>query len=154
MAVLLIRPESLLSPSFQMSFAAVVALVAFYESLGADLWRRLGEGHWRGRVMLYLAGLALTTLIASAATGLIALHHFGRLPHFSLLANLLAVPMTAFWIMPWAVLAVLLMPFGGAEIALIPMGWGVEAVIAIAAAIAGWPKADRKSRSATAQMAG
>ncbi|MBL24629.1 MAG: metal-binding protein [Rhodospirillaceae bacterium] len=141
MLVLLLRPESLLSPSFQMSFAAVIALVAFYESLGPDLWQRLGEGRWTSKLTLYFVGLALTTVIASFATGLIALHHFGRLPHFGLLGNLLAVPLTAFWIMPWAVLGVILMPFGLTSVALVPMGWGVDLVIAIAGTIAGWPQA-------------
>ena len=141
MVVLLIKPESILGPSFQMSFAAVIALVAFYESLGPEIWRRFGEAGIVRKFLLYVTGLSLTTIIATVATGLIALHHFGRLPHFGLIGNLLAVPLTAIWIMPWAVLAVILMPFGLAFLALEPMGWGVDGVLFIAKLVAAWPNA-------------
>ena len=54
----------------------------------------------------------VVSFVAGFATGVFALYHFGRIAHFSLAANLLAVPLTAFWIMPWAVIAMALMPFG------------------------------------------
>jgi competence protein ComEC len=54
---------------------------------------------------------------------------------------MLAVPLTAVWIMPWAVVAFLLMPFGGERLALVPMGWGVEAMLWIARWVADWPGA-------------
>jgi competence protein ComEC len=141
MVVLLYRPESTLSPSFQMSFAAVVALVAFYEGLGPSIWQHLGEASPLRRFIFYLLGLSLTTIIATVATGLIALHHFGRIPHFGLVANLIAVPLTAFWIMPWAVLSVVLMPLGLENFALEAMGWGVGSVIAVAEWVSNWPNA-------------
>jgi len=141
MAILLLTPESLLGASFQMSFSAVVGLVAVYETL-----RRKGvfehpPRSWLGKVGRYVAGVALTTAIAGLATGVFAAYHFNRVADFSLAANLIAVPLTALWIMPWAVVAYLLMGFGLESFALVPMGWGIEIVIATAHEVAHWPGA-------------
>lgn len=138
--ILLTTPESLLGASFQMSFAAVVALVSVYEQGWRPMKGRFGSG-WPGRLALYFGGVALTTLIAGAVTGLFAMYHFGRITHFGLAANLLAVPMTALWIMPWAVVSLLLMPFGLEALGLVPMGWGIEQVIGIADTVGHWPGA-------------
>lgn len=140
-AVLLLAPESLLGASFQMSFAAVVALVAFYEAARGRMQRLRSNlsGGLLGRSAVYAVGVAATTIIASVATGLIGLHHFGRIAVYGLPANLLAVPVTALWIMPWAVISVLLMPFGLDGPGLVAMGWGIDAVLQIAETVAGWP---------------
>ena len=138
-AILLLHPESLLSASFQMSFAAVTALVAAYEALRLKSLTRRGEMGLAGRAGLYLAGVALSSVVAILATAPFAVHHFNRLAWFGLAANLAAVPLTAFWIMPWALDAFLLMPLGWEAAALTPMGWGTEALIAVAETVAGWP---------------
>jgi competence protein ComEC len=124
-----------------MSFAAVLALVAAYEGMRQP-WRewRAGSG-WGRRVALYLAALALSTLIAGTATGIIALHHFGRYSQYGLVANLIAIPLAGFWIMPWGVLACVLMPFGLEQLALAPMGWGIDLMLGAARTVASWPGA-------------
>ena len=143
-AVLSLAPESLLSASFQMSFAAVIALIAAYEFLregrGAWFagWRGLGP---LGRGAGYLGGVAATSLIAGLATAPFALYHFNRVAWFGLAANMIAVPLTALWIMPWALVAFCLMPLGLERLALVPMGWGIEAMLAVAHAVAAWPGA-------------
>lgn len=141
--VLAIAPESLLGASFQMSFAAVVGLVAFYEALREPA-RGLRAAFGRGmvaRLGLYAAAVATTTVIASFATGLVALHHFGRIAIYGLPANMLAVPLTALWIMPWAVIAAVLMPLGLEGLPLTMMGWGIDGLLWIAGGISGWPGA-------------
>ena len=141
-AVLLMAPESLTGPSFQMSFAAVIALVATYEGVGGAFARLRGEHGGLGRRLLaYGLAVALTTLVAGMATAPFALYHFNRVAMFGLAANLGAVPVTALWIMPWATLAYLLAPLGLETLALVPMGWGIDAVLAIARAVAAWPGA-------------
>ena len=140
-AVLLVQPESLLSASFQMSFAAVVALVAAYEALRDRLvsWREhSGPVRKSGR---YVVGVGLTTVIAGLATAPFAVYHFNRLAAYGLVANLVAVPITAFWIMPFGLLALCLMPVGLDQYALVPMGWGIDALIAVARTVSGWPGA-------------
>lgn len=144
--VLTLAPESLLSPGFQMSFAAVIALIAAYEGLrGAGLGRGLAErGGWpgqAGRLLLYGGAVFSTTVIAGLATAPFAAFHFQRVVDYGLVANLVAVPLTSFWIMPLGLLGYLLMPLGLEHLALQPMGWGIALVDRVAAAVAGWPGA-------------
>lgn len=141
MVVLLVSPEELMGPSFQMSFAAVVAMIAAYESTQTQRLRWRSESGWGGRAALYIGGLVFTSLIATLATGPYSIYHFNRIAVYGVIANMIAVPLTGLWIMPWAVLTVVLMPFGAEEIALIPMGWGIDAIIMLAAYIADWPGA-------------
>ncbi len=151
--VLLIQPESLLGPSFQMSFAAAIALVAAYEAATErGIWRRDGDrSGWAGRgIALYVAGVSFTTLVASLATAPFVLYHFNQVAKFGLLANLVAVPITALWVMPAAMLSFLLLPFGWEKLALIPMGWGTEQVIRAADWVAGLPEATEILPSAPA----
>ena len=137
-AVLVAAPESLLGPSFQMSFAAAMALIATYELAGGPLarWQSAG-GAWR-RPALYVVGVLLTTLVAGLATGPFAAFHFNRIADYSLVTNLAAVPITAFWIMPWGMLAFLLLPFDAEQLALVPMSWGIDTVVALAHEVASW----------------
>lgn len=110
--ILVATPEALLSVSFQMSFAAVTALVAAYEVLAPKLapWRRrAGLGK---RMALYFLGVVLTTLIAEAAIAPFSAYHFNQLTSYGLIANLVAVPLMAFVVMPLGLLALLLMPLG------------------------------------------
>jgi competence protein ComEC len=140
MVVLLTTPDALTGPSFQMSFAAVVALIAAYETAWVRRWSR-GEGGRLSRLGHHVGGLALTSLIATAATAPYAIYHFNRMSDYGLVANLLAVPLTSFWVMPWAVGAFLLMPLGMEWLALTPMGWGIDGILAIARSVAAWPGA-------------
>lgn len=142
LVILIVQPESLLGPSFQMSFAAVTALIVCYEAISErrryDVYGTSPVPPWLRKAGLYLAGVALTTLIAGLATAPFAVFHFNRFADYGLAANLLAVPVTALWVMPWAVMAFLLMPFGIETLALTPMGWGVDVIISVAETVAGW----------------
>ena len=136
--VLLLFPESILGPSFQMSFAAVVALIAAWESLrGRFIAWRTGAGFVR-RIFLELGAVCLTTLVAGFASAPYALYHFNRFTLYGLAANLVAIPLTSFWIMPWAVLAFLLFPLGLERLALVPLGWGCDWLLVIGQTVAGW----------------
>lgn len=144
--VLIAAPESLTGASFQMSFAAVIALIAGWEA-AAGWRRRLAEraertkNRWFWKLLVGFGSSLATTLIASIATGAFAAYHFNRLSFLGVVANLLGVPLTGFWIMPLGLLAMLLMPLGLEKFALVPMGWGVEGLNAIAAHVAAWPQA-------------
>ena len=144
--VLTVAPESLTGASFQMSFAAVVALIAAWEA-AAGWRRRLHERadrarhRWLWRLAAAIAASLATTLIASIATGAFAAYHFNRLSLLGVVANLLGVPLTGFWIMPWGLVAMLLMPLGLERFGLVPMGWGVEGLNSIAKYVGSWPDA-------------
>lgn len=105
--VLLLWPESLAGPSFQMSFAAITALVALHEHprVRALLMRRdEGVAQRFGRIVL---GLILTGLAVEIALTPIALYHFHKAGLYGALANLVAIPLTTFIIMPLEALALL-----------------------------------------------
>ena len=141
--VLLVAPESLLGPSFQMSFAAVMALIAGHEALpgGFRAWAHHGVGSWFGRPFRYLAAIVFASILAIAATAPFAVYHFNRFSTYALLANAVAVPLTDVWIMLWALVVLMLLPFGLEGLALPPMGWGIDAMIWTAKAVAGLPGA-------------
>jgi competence protein ComEC len=122
-----------------MSFAAVVGLIAVYETgVGQRPDRFAGLDR---RFALYVGGVALTTLVASLATAPFAIYHFGRLPTYGVLGNLIAVPLTAFWIMPLGLLGLLLLPIGLDGTCFMLMGKGIDLVLGVAATIAQWPGA-------------
>lgn len=180
MAILLVQPESLLRASFQLSFSAVVALIAAFEAwrsfrawiarrqahetdlpaaeqddargidegLGAAAPQPSGPGRtrgakrrWIGTGAIYGAEIVTATLISSVATAPLLIYHFGRFADYGVAANLVAIPLAGLWIMPWAVAAYALMPFGLEQLAMTPMGWGIHVVIATARAVAAWPGA-------------
>jgi competence protein ComEC len=136
--VLLIRPESLLGASFQMSFSAVVALIAAYEWARPMFAAGRGDGSRAKRLGLYFASVLFTTLIAGLATMPFAAFHFNRIAVYGLAANALAVPITALWVMPSALLAYLLAPLGLEGWGLLPMTWGIDAVRWIAHTVSSW----------------
>lgn len=111
--ILLFTPESLLSVSFQLSFAAVLALICAYEAGIDKAVRRLEQSE---SVLLYLLafalGILLTSLIAGVATAPFAAYHFKRIANYTLLGNLLTTTVAAAWVMPSLFAAVMLMPFG------------------------------------------
>ncbi|HEX3954329.1 MAG TPA: ComEC/Rec2 family competence protein [Stellaceae bacterium] len=139
LVVLLLDPASLVGVSFQMSFGAVVALVAVYETWGARLGHLFHRGSFARKALGYCGAVAVTTCVATLGTEPFAIYHFHHLVLYSPLANVLAVPISALWTLPWGVVACLLMPFGLERLALAPMGWGIDATIAIAQWVAVLP---------------
>jgi competence protein ComEC len=139
-AILIAAPEGLLGPSFQMSFAAVVALIACYERWAARKPELEPPGVAR-RWLRGFAALALTSLVAGLATAPFGMYSFNRFTVYGLAANMIAVPVTDLWVMPWALLAMLAMPFGLEAWPLAAMGWGVDLVHWVARTVAGWPGA-------------
>lgn len=139
--VMALRPESLLGAGFHMSFAAVLALIAIYEVL-RDQRGFIWQTAVRRNVSGYAMGLVVTSIVAGAATSLIAAYHFGRVAQFGLAGNVVAVPLTGFIIMPAGLLALLLMPFGLEAVLLKLMGLGIEGVMAAAKAVTSLPGAE------------
>jgi len=113
LAILLVAPESLFDPSFEMS---LVALVALYEWLSGRSRERLGDVSLLWRTLrkgwALISGAAVTTLVAGTAITPFAIYHFHRMTHYGLIANLIAAPLVSLLIMPMAVLSLIAMPFG------------------------------------------
>ncbi|WP_208948225.1 ComEC/Rec2 family competence protein [Segnochrobactrum spirostomi] len=157
LAVMAARPSSVLNAGFQMSFAAVIALVAAFEAIAARRRRQddaeapswlgavvsLGPGSGAAAkgvrfVVLWGFGLVATSLLAGLASGPIAAYHFHRAAPLSLVANLAAAPVISLVIMPAAVLSVVAMPFGLESLPLAAMGAGIEIMVAISDRVAAW----------------
>ncbi|MEO9877145.1 MAG: ComEC/Rec2 family competence protein [Anderseniella sp.] len=158
--VLMIAPQAVLTPSFQMSFLAVMGLIAGYELLGG--WQTRFRAGLSARplyqrllifVLLMLIGLSSTTIIASAFTTLPAAFHFNRFAAWSLPANLLAMPVVTFLVMPAAVASVCAMPFGLEHWPLQFMARGLEAVQAVAVMVSSWPGATKVAGTMVPQIA-
>ncbi|MBL4749574.1 MAG: ComEC family competence protein [Amylibacter sp.] len=129
--LLVIRPESLMQAGFQMSFAATTALVASFEFLKHQRhWQALQFG--RGWFLQPFMALFISSLIAGAATAPFAAFHFNQFAQFGLIANLGSVPVMGLLVMPSAVLAGLLAPFGLEALPFWIMGKGVEWILAVA----------------------
>lgn len=138
--LMLISPQEVPGVSFQMSFSAVLALISGYEVLRPWL-RRLHGKKLHNRLLSHIAALALTSTLAGVASAPYGAYHFGHLQLYFVISNMVAVPLTAFWVMPAGMIGLALMPIGLDQLALIPMGWGVEMVVWIATTTASWPAA-------------
>ena len=139
LAIVLLSPEAVLSASFQMSFGATLALIAAYEAIRAPLGGWAARARWWHRPAVYFFAIAFTSLVAGIATGPFSLYHFNRFADFGLIANLIAVPLTGLWVMPWGLIALVLMPFGAEEAALVPMSLGLDGIAATARMVSAWP---------------
>lgn len=145
--VLLLQPEALLNPSFQMSFAATLALVALYErhvSLIATppLPGGGAVAHFSERTLRWLMLGAAASLVAGIATAAYGAFHFHRVAPYSIVANLLTMPLISLVIMPGALLAVFLLPFGYDVYGWKIMGWGIDGMLTVAQWVAALPGAD------------
>jgi len=141
LAIMLVNPFAVTGASFQMSFAAVAGLVAFYETFREPLsaWYR-DAGFWR-RSAVHVAGIVFTTVVSTVGTTPFTVFHFNRFAVYSVAANIVAVPITGLWVLPWAMLSCALMPFGLEAWTLAPMGWGIEVIAEIARIVTSWPGA-------------
>jgi len=133
--VLLFRPEALAGPSFQMSFAAVTAIVAFHSAPWA---RRLLERREEGmlaRMGRGLLGIIATGLAVECALIPIALFHFHRAGLYGVGANIVAIPLTTFLIMPLEAIALMLDSAGLGRPFWFLCGASIDALLALAHAV-------------------
>ena len=146
-AVLMLAPESIVHPSFQMSFAATLALVALFEQLSPLLARppvagNSAFGRMTERVGRWILLGAATSLAAGLATAVYAAFHFHRVAPYGLIANVLAMPALSFVIMPMGLISVLLQPFGYDALGWKVMGGGIDLMLSIARWVAALPGAE------------
>lgn len=144
--VLVLEPEQAVSASFQMSFLAVMGLASFFEwwnrrvdneqQVAGPLWVR-----WARKGILFVLASAITSLIAGSLSGIAAAHHFGRIAPYGVVANALALPIVSVAVMPMALLATVLMPFGLEKLPLLVMERGLNVVMTISDWVSTWPHA-------------
>jgi competence protein ComEC len=144
MVVMLVAPEAVVHPSFQMSFAATLGLVALMDrekpllSGGQDSSGVARAALWGGREIVILL---LASLVAGLATMPYAAYHFHRATPYGLLANVLAMPIVSGLVMPAGLLGLLAMPFGFDGVFWRLMEFGIGWMIAVAQWVAALPGA-------------
>ncbi|NGX94931.1 MAG: ComEC/Rec2 family competence protein, partial [Candidatus Afipia apatlaquensis] len=144
MIVLVIAPEALVHPSFQMSFAATLGLVALIQIGMPNLFASPDNSQvaraalWGGREITMLA---LASLVAGFATMPYAAFHFHRVTPYGVLANLAAMPVVSILVMPAGLLGLLAMPFGFDGVFWRLMDVGIGWMVAVSQWVAALPGA-------------
>jgi competence protein ComEC len=145
--ILILSPEQALAASFQMSFLAVMGLAAFFE-----YWQRWQEKEYteikqaawqryaKSALLIAVASI-FTSVIAGGLSSIAALHHFGRVAPYGVVANALALPIVSVVVMPTALLATLAMPFGLSHWPLKILEVGLQAVMWVSDFVATLPGA-------------
>ena len=146
LVILAVAPASLIDVGFQMSFAAVVALVS-----GVEAWRNWRRARLIGTeprpggsvriAIAFLGTIALTTLIATAAVAPFAAFYFHKSTQYGILANLAAVPICNLLVMPAALATLIAMPVGLEAWPLQAMGLGIDTMTWVASRVAAIPGA-------------
>lgn len=135
--VLLLWPESLVGPSFQMSFAAVLSIVALHNSVWVRSFLAPREERWIATIARRGAMLLLTGLVIEIALMPIVLFHFHRAGLYGAFANVVAIPLVTFASMPLIALALLLDLVGAGG----PVWWLAGKSLELLLAIARWTAA-------------
>ena len=125
MVILLVRPESLVGPGFQMSFAATLALVVTFKRFNSWFPHKF---NWaKGPAALFVS-----SFVAGLATAPISAAHFNQISQLGLFANLLSVPMMTLLVAPCALLAVVLAPLGLEAIGFVGVDYGLRWIVFVA----------------------
>jgi competence protein ComEC len=138
--ILALMPQSLLEAGFQMSFAATAALIGFYE-------RRVPQRRFQNWPvfaafpLIFLTEIGLTTVFASLAVDPLAAYHFHRVAIYSVIGNILAIPVVTLVIMPLVLLTLIAIPLGLEALPLTVMFYGLDAMLGVARFTAGLPGA-------------
>ncbi len=142
MIVLVLAPESLVHPSFQMSFAATLGLVALVQIGMPNLFASPDHSTtarialWGGREIVTLL---LASLVAGLATTPYAAFHFHRITPYGVLANLGAMPVVSALVMPAGLMGLVAAPFGLDRVFWWLMGIGIDWMNAVAQWVAALP---------------
>jgi len=139
--VMLLWPEAVVGPSFQMSFAAVIAIIALHASVPVRRFLAPREESWLGRQARLLAMLLLTGVVIELALTPIGLFHFHKSGVYGALANVIAIPLTTFVTMPLIALGLALDTLGLGAPAWWLCGKSLELLLGLAHWVAGQPGA-------------
>lgn len=141
LVILALWPETLLDIGFQMSFAAVTALVAAYEELRRRQRAGVGGHGALMRVGLFLGGIVVSTVVAGLAVAPFSAYYFHQSQQYAALANVVAIPICNLVVMPAALAGLIAMPFGLEALPLWVMGMGIDAMSACARFVGAVPGA-------------
>jgi competence protein ComEC len=128
-SLLLINPSYCLLPGFQLSFLSVLALIAGYKNNGL---KSSTLPPFLAKIKNHLISNFYSSMLIGVSTAPIVIYHFFKVANYSPLANIIAVPITTFVLMPCAFAFFLVMPFGGEYYLLKFMAYFTDFISAIA----------------------
>ncbi len=135
--VLLVKPEALAGASFQLSFAAVTAIITLHSLPVVKRWLGPRDDGIGGRLLRGIASLIATGLAVEIALIPLALYHFHKAGLYGVGANLVAIPWTTFVIMPLEAGALLLDTVGLGAPLWAAAGWAIDRLLGLAHWVAG-----------------
>ena len=137
--MVMLNPQDVFHPSFQLSFTAVVSLIAGYELyMKYKIYLGSSKGIF-GKLKMYILGNVYTSILASIATAPIVVYYFFFFSNYTILANLIAVPVMSFIMMPLALLSLMLMILGWEHTILSLLSSSISVVISVADSISTMP---------------
>ena len=139
--VMMVVPEAVVGPSFQMSFASVATIIALHEFSPVKRFLAPREEHPLQRLGRRISSLLLSGLAVEFALMPFALYHFHRAGFYGVIANLVAIPLTTFVSMPLEAAALALDAVGLGHPLWVATGWSLDGLLWIAHRVAGLPGA-------------
>ena len=103
-AIFLMNPHCVMQAGFQLSFAAVFGLVWLYSDIKPKIPKN--------KLIKIIYATVLTSLVASVFTAPFVAAHFGKIPTYSLIGNLILLPIFSIIIMPLVLIGTITAPFG------------------------------------------
>ncbi|MBM5782670.1 MAG: ComEC/Rec2 family competence protein, partial [Pelagibacterales bacterium] len=135
--LLIFNPYLLFSISFQLSFAAVLSLVAFHDFITKFKPENIHKSFFK-RFLWYFSEIAFASIVVQIVTTPFLIYHFKNFSTYGLIANMLAIPLTSFFTMPLGFLSLILMPFGFENIVLKLEGYSISILLNIAKTVSSW----------------
>ena len=136
LVVLAFRPEAIAGASFQLSFAAVMSIIVLHQSAPVRRWLAPREEGWPTRLARGMFGLLLTGLAVEIALMPFALYHFHKAGLYGVVANMVAIPLTTFVVMPLEAGALLLDSVGAGAPLWAATGWSIDLMLDLAHRVA------------------
>lgn len=134
--IFIFHPCALFSVSFQLSFAAVLALISAYEKGSSQLttwfYRLIDKKDVMGKIYAFLISIILSSILATLATTPISMAVFNQFTLQSITGNILVLPILTFWIMPSLLLCLISMLWGDNSFIFSLCDYGIELMNLIA----------------------
>lgn len=136
-----LNPMSLLTPSFQLSFAAVTELIFLFEYMRSRRAARkiYVRRSFFMRAFLYCLTILLTSFFITILLIPFTLFHFSQVNLTGFITNFIAIPLMTFWIMPFLFIGAILMPVGWELLPFQWAAWGIKILLQVAQYISTWP---------------
>lgn len=131
LALIFYNPYAVFNISFQLSFAAILMLAVFYDRQNSHQ-----NPTYLRRFFGYFRDIILLSILVQIATIPFLMHSFQNVTLLGFMANVLAIPLTSFLVMPLGFLALFFMPLSGEKFLLLAMGKGIFLIEKIATFVA------------------